>query len=124
MTKRDDRVAAEARVPYARAISRLEEELRVQSEVLDRIAAVLGSEDTGIREALPRIAAAVRGTGRAVPDALPDRNCWLCGETERLHELDGGALACDLCFERQTGLLSGCEDYCNLPLDHDGLCSA
>jgi hypothetical protein len=32
-------------------------------------------------------------------------------------------LACDPCYERATGNVALCEDYCALPPDHRGLCS-
>jgi hypothetical protein len=32
------------------------------------------------------------------------------------------ALLCDACFEDRTGELAHCEDGCDLPLDHDGVC--
>ena len=31
-------------------------------------------------------------------------------------------LVCDDCYEKVTGLLPDCTDYCNLDLSHDGAC--
>jgi hypothetical protein len=31
-------------------------------------------------------------------------------------------MLCDACFEDRTGELAQCEDGCDLPLDHEGVC--
>lgn len=61
--------------------------------------------------------------------------CDVCDDEDRLHQCDPGEwgnhgeyevedtiLICDDCFEERTGFIAGCEDYCSLPLDHNGVC--
>lgn len=55
-----------------------------------------------------------------------------CGHEGRLTNVEPGdfgneegtlpILLCDDCYEERTGFIATCQDYCTLPLDHDGEC--
>ncbi len=58
--------------------------------------------------------------------------CSVCREEGRLTRCEPGGhgnpdgkddlLLCDECYEARTGFVAVCQDFCSLPLDHDGLC--
>jgi hypothetical protein len=57
--------------------------------------------------------------------------CTRCSRVGRLHLLEQEnenseityRTLCDDCWEEITGLTATCQDYCELPMDHDGLCT-